>query len=65
MKEKEGRLKRNSDARGVRSHRSFTVMDVGCEGHDKRWTQVWGLYLQEGQRGLVILTIGKEGVVKG
>ena len=54
MKEKEGRLKRNSDARGVRSHRSFTVMDVGCERHDKKMDNCVGFPPQKGQRGLVI-----------
>ena len=70
MKSKIGRLRRNSHARRGRSHRCFTVRDVGCEGHEKIWTEVLDSPSREGQRALKIstsypLTTGNDGTVKG
>ena len=31
---------RNFDARRKRFHKKFTVLDLGCEGHEKIWTEV-------------------------
>ena len=36
------------------SHMSSTVMDVGCERHDKKMDNCVGFPPQKGQRGLVI-----------
>ena len=52
-----GRLKWNSDASRGRSHKSFTVRDVGCEAHKKRWTKVCDSPPEEGQRDRVVLVL--------
>ena len=54
---KRRRLERNSDARRGHSYRSFTARDVGCEGHGKVWTEMWGFPPQLGKRGLGISKI--------
>ena len=56
---KKGWLKRNSETRHESSRISFTVRDVGCEGHDQRWTDV-----RTGDQSYP-LTIGKEKTAKG
>ena len=35
-----GMTDRSSDARRGRSHRSYSVRDVGCEDQEKTWTVV-------------------------
>ena len=45
-----------------RSYRYFFVRDVGCEGQDKIWTEVWGSPPQEEQRGLVLSTHDRNGL---
>ena len=37
---KKGRIDRNYDASRGRSHRSNSVMDVGCEDQEKTWLVV-------------------------
>ena len=44
--------------------RSFTVWDMGCERHEKRWMKVWDSPPQEGQRGLGVGIDGKGEIVR-
>ena len=55
IKEKKGKNEFRRHGEG-RSHRSFVVWDVGCEGHNTRWTDVRGSLPKKarGQWGLVI-----------
>ena len=54
-RQKQGNLERkenrNFDIRR-HSYRSFPVRDVGCEGQEKRWTELWDCPPQEGQKAL-------------
>jgi len=62
---KKGKSDRNSDVRHRRSHKSYLVMGVGCEEHEKTCTVVWSFTPQEGARDQSYpLTMGMEGATE-